>query len=366
MSGCRVGFYVHHHGRGHANRTREIVAHLRGKAFLFGSNLSVLEDIADQQVVCQLLPPDTSPTASYAEDWPKALHYAPLGVPNIRKRVHTLVGFFEQYRLDLLVVDVSVEVALLARLCSIPTIYSRQHGYRWDAAHTAAFQSADSLLAPYPQSWEEPETPRWIQDKTFYAGGFSRFENQNIPKDDARKTANMPAHQRHVVVMTGFGGEDKPYHLLEETARQNTHWQWWVLGPIPPPNSPPDNLHYLGVQSNPYPYLKGADVVIASAGNNTVMELAELKAHYICIPEARPFDEQLSKARLLARKNAALVLPKWSDPSVWEDQLRQAQQTDTEALYSIIAEGAAQRAAQHIEEIALTKGRKGNLSALTN
>lgn len=352
MSDCRIGFYVHHHGRGHAYRTQEIIAHLRGSAFVFGSDLSVFEDFDSQQLISELLPPDTNQTASHTKDWPEVLHYAPLGIPTIRNRVYKLVRSFEKYDLDLLVIDVSVEVALLARLCGLPTVYSRQHGYRQDAAHTTAFRSATSLLAPYPQDWEEPETPKWIQDKTFYAGGFSRLADQELSTNEAKKRVGFSSHQKHVVVMTGFGGEEEPYQLLNETARHNTQWQWWVLGPISPSASFPDNLHYLGVQSNPYPYLKGADVVIASAGNNTVMELAQIKAHYICIPEARPFDEQLSKARLLARKNAALVLPQWSNPEVWKSHLQQAQQTDTNALHSIIADRAAQQAAQHIKEIA--------------
>ncbi len=364
MSDCRVGFYVHHHGRGHAHRTREIVAHLSGTAYLFGTDLSAIEDIASRRTICQTLPPDTSQTDSYAEDWPEVLHYAPLGIPTIRGRMHALVNFFEKYDLDLLVVDVSVEIALLARLCGIPTIYSRQHGYRQDPAHVAAFQSATSLLAPYPRAWEEPETPNWVKKKTFYAGGFSRLNDQTLSQSDAKEIASMSTHQKHVVVMTGFGGEEEPYQLLAETARKNTQWQWWVLGPISPSGSSPDNLHYLGVQSNPYPYLKGADVVVASAGNNTVMELAEIKARYICIPEARPFDEQLSKARLLARKNAALVLPQWSKPSVWENHLRQVQHTDTDALNSIIADGAARRAAQHIEEVAYTQRTTTDLTVL--
>jgi predicted glycosyltransferase len=152
--------------------------------------------------------------------------------------------------------------------------------------------------------------------------------------------------------MAGFGGTSGEYSELAETARQNPQWQWWVLGPVPELLNSPDNLRFVGVVDNPGHFLKGADVVVASAGNNTVMELAQLKARYICIPEARPFDEQLSKARILAHKNAALVLPRWPEPADWQHHLSQVFGTDPEALHSVIVEDAAQRAAEHIEEVA--------------
>lgn len=352
MPESRIGFYVHHHGRGHATRTREIIKHLRGAAYVFGSDLSVLEDIQNSRVVLQQLALDTDDSIATTEDWSSVLHYAPTNIPSTRQRAHTLCRCFAEYDLDLLVVDVSVEIALLARLCGVPTIYSRQHGYRWDLAHQAAFENAVSLLAPYPRSWEEPETPNWIQEKTFYAGGFSRFNEQMFTRFEARKLADMDDHQQNVVVMVGFGGEGSEYTKLEETVRQTPHWQWWVMGPVPKLSNPPQNVQFLGVQKNPYPYLKGADIVVASAGNNTVTELAQIKARYICIPEARPFDEQLSKARILARKNAALVLPRWSEPEVWQDHLGQVFSTDVEALHSIVHSDAAQQAAAHIEEVA--------------
>ncbi|MEO0331293.1 MAG: glycosyltransferase [Bacteroidota bacterium] len=354
MSNCRIGFYVHHHGRGHTYRIQEIIKHLNGYSYVFGTDLSAFNDLFVPNVSYHTLPPDTSDT-SYVEDWPPTLHYAPLGIRNARKRAYALTKYFTKYELDLLVVDVSVEVALLARLCGIPVIYSRQHGYRQDAAHEAAFRSASSLLAPYPKAWEEQKTPYWVQDKTFYAGGFSRLANQALNKEDAQAIAKMPDHLRNVVVMIGFGGSAQPYELLEETARKNPQWHWWILGPFSLPPNLPQNLHFLGIQNNPYPYLKEAEVVIASAGNNTVMELAAMKARYICIPEARPFDEQLSKARLLSQKNAALVLPNWSEPSVWKDHLLQVNSTDLEALNSIITPSAAKRAAKHIEKVALSQ-----------
>jgi len=354
MSDCRIGFYVHHHGQGHANRTREIARQLEAEVYLFGSDLSLFSAPQDERFVKVHLPSDVDERKAVKEDWPEALHYAPLGIKGIRERTHLLTRYFDQFNIDLLVVDVSVEIAMLARLCGVPTIYMRQHGYRTDAAHCMAFESASSLLAPYPADWDEPDMPAWVRQKTFYAGGFSRFSTHSLTKDEARTQLEMEEAKPYAVLMSGFGGSGDWYKKLKQTAEENSEWQWWVLGPVPASASAPSNLKFWGVQNDPYPFLRGADVVIAAAGNNTVMEVAQLQAHYICLAEERPFQEQHSKAKILQQKNAALVLDAWPEAEQWPYYLMRVMETDTEALGQIINEGAAQKAAQHILEQALS------------
>lgn len=67
-----------------------------------------------------------------------------------------------------MVVDVSVEVAMLARLASVPTICVRLNGKRDDAPHLEAFRGAIGLMAPFHPTLEMADTPAWIRDKTVY------------------------------------------------------------------------------------------------------------------------------------------------------------------------------------------------------
>ena len=55
-------------------------------------------------------------------DRPLAFHYAPLGHPGVRDRMAAIARWAAEADPALLVVDVSVEVALLARLLAVPTI----------------------------------------------------------------------------------------------------------------------------------------------------------------------------------------------------------------------------------------------------
>ncbi len=95
----------------------------------------------------------------------------------------------------LIVVDVSVEVALFARLLSVPTVVMRLAGERNDQPHLEAFRSATRVLAPFPAALDAPGTPGWVRDKTFYAGFLGG-------------AAPAPTREgQDIVVVFGRGGE---------------------------------------------------------------------------------------------------------------------------------------------------------------
>src|ERR1700728_4625073 len=117
-----IGYYAHHHGAGHVTRALAIAAHLPGQLTLFGSSLP--SETALENVTLRHLPMDYDEKT--AIDTPAGLHYAPLAVDGLRDRMGAMVDWFREHWPCLLVVDVSVEVALLARLCGVPTVYIRQ------------------------------------------------------------------------------------------------------------------------------------------------------------------------------------------------------------------------------------------------
>ena len=349
----RIGFYVHHHGRGHANRARQIIPHLAQNidVTIFSSSVDYLRPIEGGRVQLIELPLDIAPEVQENNDIPEVFHYAPLNVPGIRQRMFHLAEWVRTTEPQLLVVDVSVEIALFARLLSVPTVIMRQNGWRCDLPHQSAFQSAQGLLAPYAATLEEESTADWIQDKTFYSGGFSRYAQRTDTKAVARRQLGMRSDLSYAIVMSGLGGKGNSLSTVVQAAIQCPAWEWWVVGPsVVTQGHLPDNLNLVGQVSDTYPYLLGADAVVASAGNNTVMEIATAGSPYICIPEERPFQEQVGKAKALARLNAAIVLAQWPEVGQWADLLEQVQHTDPQALTDLIDADGAKKCAQYITQ----------------
>ncbi|WP_044042877.1 glycosyltransferase family 28 protein [Caballeronia insecticola] len=341
MTDASIGYYAHHQGAGHVTRALAIAAHLPGPVTLFGSSLPE-NDIPTNVSVCRLpidFDKDTFPDSTFEP------FYAPLNVRGLRERMKMLVDWFCDASPCLLVVDVSVEVALLARFCGIPTVYIRQRGARFDEAHSLAYASARRLLAPYPIEFEQPDAPAVWTAKTDYSGLISRYEGV---------VATRPRVEKLVTVITGHGGTAITLARLAIAARLCDDWQWAVLGPIAPDDavSLPVNLHLHGVLDDPLPWLSKASVVIGSAGDGVVSEIAALRCRFICIPEARPFGEQQATARVLDAAKLAISLSAWPPAQEWPSLLIRAERLRASAWDRYATDRGAERAARFIMQTA--------------
>ncbi len=97
-------------------------------------------------------------------------------------------------------------------------------------------------------------------------------------------------------------------------------------------------------------YLAAADIVVASAGDNTVHEVARVGGRLVVMPEWRYFGEQTRKAEALVRLGAAVQAPVWpGDLQGWRDLLAQARNLDGVTLRGLYAPDAATRAAAWLE-----------------
>jgi predicted glycosyltransferase len=311
MRDIHIGYYVHHHGAGHGVRAATIASQLGYPVTLMGSCLP--EEALAPHVQRLLLPPDT---AEGVDDGALAcLHYAPLGVEGLRSRMATLAQWFRDHWPCLLVVDVSVEVAVFARLCSIPVVYVRQHGRRDDAAHQLAYESATALLAPYPSEMEDPELPQQWRAKTFYSGWLSRFAEHPPAAPEAGR----------VLVICGRGGSGLTPSLLKAAAAACPAVQLRVAGvEAEALAGGPPNLVPLGHVRHPLDELRRAGVVIGSASDSLVSEAASLGCRFVAVAEDRPFDEQRHQARRLDKAGVALGLDAWPAADQWPAVLEKA------------------------------------------
>lgn len=350
----RIGYYVHHHGHGHRMRAAAVLQHVRAETTVF---TSAAPTVALQSAASHLvrLPMDTdrpARAAARALPVPSSLHYAPVGGRGVPRRMARIAAWAAEAAPALLVVDVSVEVALFGRLLGLPVVAVRQHGRRTDRPHRLAYDAAAALLAPYP-SWLEDDTASpAVRAKTFYAGGFSRFDGRSVLAGD-RAGGPSAEGSPTVVVLGGSGGAGWAAPDLAAAARACPQWTWQVLGATNGAvASPPSNLILEGWVDDPFPWLCAADVVVAGAGHNTVMEVAAAGRPLICFPEARPFGEQAAKARALVRAGCALAPGAWPTAADWPALLRRAAASDPAPLARLCDGRGAARAAAFLGDCA--------------
>lgn len=303
-----IGYYVHHRGEGHAARALTIADRFPGPV----TGLSSRARPSGWEGEWVRLSADEGPARYEADPTVGgALHWAPAHHPGLRHRMAQLASWIDAARPRLLVVDVSVEVAVFARLIGVPVAVMAMPGIRTDDPHQLAFRIASVIVAPWP-SWTSPMTGGRAWDhKLRCVGALSRFDGRPAPKP--------PAHgRRRVVVLSGRGGTALGANQIADAARATPAWDWEVLGG--PSRWEPD----------PWTALARADVVVTHAGQNAVAEVAASRRPAIVIPQDRPHGEQRATARELGRAGLALVRTRWPSRDQWPELLASAARMDGE------------------------------------
>ncbi|GEO98420.1 glycosyltransferase [Methylobacterium haplocladii] len=338
-----IGIYVHHQGAGHWQRACLIGGALDRPCTLLGTFAAC--DRRDAPGPLIHLPDDRIAGFDGHDreaDRPTSLHYAPLGHPGIRERMARIAAWIAEADPVLMIVDVSVEVALLCRLLSVPTLVVRLAGTRTDPPHLDAFRSASRLLAPFPADLDTEDMPDWIRARTIYSG-FLGAAPAPAPEDG------------RIVVVFGQGGEGGRLAALSEAARAVPDRAWHVLGPVQDVGgaaSRPANLHLHGWVADVGAHLAQASLVVGSGGDGVVAAVVGAGKRFVCLPEPRPYDEQASKAEALARLGAAIVQQGWPEGADWPDLVRRGLALDPARIAGLAEPDALARTAAGIEAMA--------------
>ena len=321
-----IGYYVHHHGDGHRQRALAIAAGYPQRFVMLGTNLA--GRTGDVRAID--LPDDRMPNAQAfdgidgTESRPDALHYAPLDHDGVRARMGLMSHWIANNKPALIVVDVSVEIAMLARLCATPVAFIRLSGRRDDAAHCEAYRGASLLIAPFAARLDDMSLPQWIRDKTIYCPGIVAAPSQSI----------APVSRR-VLVVAGKGGAPLEGNLIAAAAIATPQYDWRVIGPATRPDQCPDNLQCVGWVENATAEIAAAQIVVGAAGDGLVNAVIAMEKPFVCLPEPRPFDEQIQKAHALASAGAAIVCEDWPAPDRWPLILDDAKQLDRKSLHTL-------------------------------
>ncbi|WP_438345978.1 glycosyltransferase [Methylorubrum populi] len=352
-----IAFFVHHQGRGHAQRTMAVAAEfardrpvsvLTAGPHLFDGFSRDIEIVTLPNMIGAAVP---TPRL-YAEPTPPVMHCVPLGLPEMRRTMRTILDHLDAREVGLFVVDVSAEIALLARIASVPAVQIRMHGDRGDIGHLGAYEACVGMLAPFDERLEQDDYPAPLRAKTFYSGGLCTSVDRVPARAEARARLGLDPDREIIVAVTGGGGSGTPYAPLTVAARAAPEALWLTLGPTHREGHETDfaNLRELGWVPSVTDYLAAADIIVASAGDNTVHEVARVGGRLIVMPEWRYFGEQARKAEALVRLGAAVQAPQWpGDLQGWRDLLARARGLDGGILRGLYAPDAAARAADWLE-----------------
>ena len=334
-------FYIHHHGSGHLMRSVAIARNLpRGTVTFLGSSLDRYQDIIPDYIQCIELPGDminTDDKNAIILDL-NFLHYVPINLKSAAERTAKITASLNALFPVLLIVDVSVEVALLAALTSIPTVVIRQNGDRDDLPHLNAYQSAQMLIAPCSRKLMNPSAHEWVNNKTYYSGGFSRYSGTTKFAGDV-----IPGS---LGVMTGTGGTSLGLPFIRQLALSCETSTIQVIGALAGNENLdlPNNVNLLGPIQDPIEQLQICEVIIGNAGHNTVMEMADLNKYFICIPEPRPFNEQFAKAKLLRENEMAVVVhPDQIMKADWQEIISRVKRLPSNRWNGVINQDAPEK-----------------------
>lgn len=308
MSG--LGWYVHHHGRGHLHRALAVAREL-DEPVTGLSSLPRPDGWTGEWV--RLAPDDDPPHPAGQGDVTAGgrLHWVPPHHPGLSRRTHQLSAWLDRARPRCVVVDVSVEVTLLVRLHGVPVVGVMLPGRRDDPAHRLALDVSDRLVGAWPAEATAamlPGLPPDVRDRVHGVGALSRHP-----------VAHGSTTGRTVTFLGGAGGHDLDPEALEDLldrARESTPgWAWEVAAP----GRWHDDVAGL---------LERSTVVVTHAGQNALAEVAAARRPAVVVPQARPHEEQVTSAAALEAGGwPVTVLPVLPETG-WPDLLERAARLD--------------------------------------
>ncbi|MEO9151895.1 MAG: glycosyltransferase [Lapillicoccus sp.] len=328
-----VAWYAHHQGAGHVTRAVAVASRMTTEVVILSSAVRPSEWPEDHWV--QL--PDDADGGGTDHTAGGVVHWAPLDHDGYRQRMGLVADWVLHHRPRLVVSDVSVEVALLARLLGIPVVVTVMAGDRADRPHTAAYDAATALVAAWPPEVGGSVVRGWASrwdEKTTFVGAFSRF-------DDRR--AEPPQGRRQVTVLWGRGDTASDLVTIDAAMAATPDWSWTLCDGTTSADAV-------------WEHLQSADVVVLHGGQNAVAEVAAARRPAIVLPQSRPHDEQLHLARGLAHLGLGHPQASWPAATAWPDLLATASSADPAAWSHWSDGGGAARYARRLDALVGSDG----------
>jgi hypothetical protein len=280
-----IGYYAHHRGAGHLHRAMSIAHELGDDVTILSSS----ERPAGWTGGWVDLPLDHSPNdrdAAADVTAHGALHWVPLGSEGLRERMGLIADWLRREKPSAVVVDVSVEVAMLVRLHGIPVVSIAQPGDRADAPHSLGYRASSAIVAVWPPGIEALHVADDVLPRIEPVGAISRIATVDP----------LPRVPGQIAVLAGFGtrGVSSLDAVIAEAKRAVPDADWIVLA---------------GADRETVAHtLRTSALVFAHCGENALAEIAASRVPAIIVPEDRPHDEQHSMGRALAASDMPVAI----------------------------------------------------------
>ncbi|WP_129658414.1 glycosyltransferase [Rothia halotolerans] len=332
-----IGYYVHHHGSGHLARATAVARAMEEEV----TGLSSLPRPADWPGEWIELPLDDDAGTPRDPDGEGRLHWVPLGSPGLLERTALISGWISSARPSAVVVDVSVEVALLVRLHGVPVVAVALPGDRADPAHQLGFDVATAILGAWPP-----------QAADCLSGLSDRARRKLVPVGAIGRLAPFPERppgsapgRRRVLVLSGTGGEGFADAVLSRARRETEDWSWEHLGGSG------------SWASDVRPHLEAATVVLSHAGQGSLADISAARRPAIIVPQPRPHEEQRATGRVLRSGGWPAIVLDEPPQDGWGPLLDRATALDGSSWGSWNDGQGASRAAGLIARVAEGKAR---------
>ena len=282
-----IGWYAHHVGRGHLTRASVVAAELTARGVpvtLLSSGEPAGRHVGD--VV--RLPRDDDRTGPLGDPTARgALHWAPLGHPGLRDRMVAIAEWVRRAEPAVVVVDVSVEVALLCRLLGVPVVGVVLPGDRGDEPHRLGASVCEALVGCWPYVAAHPVTgfPDTDLRRLRAVGGLGRFGVASAPPQPVRPT---------VTLLQGAGGGS---WAVGAAAVLRTGLAGWDVR----------SLAGGAGRGEVWATLRSSTVVVTHAGQNALAEVAAARVPAVVVAADRPHDEQTFALRHLRVAGSPVV-----------------------------------------------------------
>jgi UDP-N-acetylglucosamine--N-acetylmuramyl-(pentapeptide) pyrophosphoryl-undecaprenol N-acetylglucosamine transferase len=331
-------WYVHDHGAGHLARAAAVVRRLDQRVVVAAGPRIAARAAAELGVPVVTLPSDVPASpAPTTGPW----HHAPVCVEQ-RQRMAALAATISDHGCTTVVVDVSVEVTVMARLFGLRVVTVRQSGARHDPAHALGLASADAVWVPQHRALEpldHPPDERWR-----FTGAFSRLDDE-----PPRRPTSVRRSPRRAVLLIVSGGTSFD-DALWRRATAPPGWDVVIAGTARRWRA--GSIVSVGRVADVGTLLAAADVVVASAGWAAVADATAAGARLALVAEDRPFDEQATRVRALAAAQLAIDAGRrWPRPEALRCVVTAALGLDPSRWDAFYDRRGAQRAADLVAEV---------------
>jgi|GEM_PF-1527380 len=238
-----------------------------------------------------------------------------------RKHIFGFLDIIKKINPNLVISDITLEIALLAKFFGYPTCAFYETVDTNNLRHKLAWDNVDSILVRYPRRFLEYVEPN-IHSKMFFSGGVSKFDfiEKKSTAEESKSIIGLEKGKKAVTFLASSHSHSnlqvKKYfaNICEGLSLLSSQYQPFVLYPkndrlVTSLKRKYKKLTFVvGVFNQVHHYLASSGLVLTAAGQGAIMESAYFRTPMLLIPAPWIINEQMVKATALEKMGAAKVI----------------------------------------------------------